>query len=374
MSATLALQYLRRCTRVATEAAGHLEWLRECLEPHFVAQTTNACDWSVAFSSDPERFGRVMAQQRTPVGEPVAFFTLDSRLVRLPRWNGGATDEVVAFDEEFDVYYTVNEARRHVDVLAQTLRPWGRVALLRVVRELAMEEAAADGGMFLHAAAFERDGIAYVIAGPKHAGKTTLLVHALACGGNRFVANDRVLLERSSRGAAVRGMPTLVNVRAGTRATFARHFDGHGFGADSGCLTRSEHDANLPATVAERREAMILNPRQFADALRVSSSRGGRLGAILFPVISPAASGIDVAELPGSTARDWLASALFPSGSRAGSPSAFGGSPRSAAFEREWVSDLAAQHIPMLRCTLGANAYEPGTTSLVEALQSRAHA
>jgi len=38
------------------------------------------------------------------------------------------------------------------------------------------------------------------------------------------------------------------------------------------------------------------------------------------------------------------------------------------------VSDLAAQHIPMLRCTLGANAYEPGTTSLVEALQSRAHA
>jgi hypothetical protein len=119
---------------------------------------------------------------------------------------------------------------------------------------------------------------------------------------------------------------------------------------------------------------MILNPRQFADALRVSSSRGGRLGAILFPVISPAASGIDVAELPGSTARDWLASALFPSGSRAGSPSAFGGSPRSAAFEREWVSDLAAQHIPMLRCTLGANAYEPGTTSLVEALQSRAHA
>ena len=109
----------------------------------------------------------------------VAFFTLDSRLVRLPRWNGGATDEVVAFDEEFDVYYTVSEARRQVDVLARTLRPWGRVALLRVVRELAMEEAAADGGVFLHAAAFERDGIAYVIAGPKHAGKTTLLVHAL---------------------------------------------------------------------------------------------------------------------------------------------------------------------------------------------------
>jgi hypothetical protein len=371
--AALAFQYLRQRTRVATDAPGHLEWLRECLEPHFAPQTSNACDWNVTFSSDPERYGCLTAQKRAPSGETLAFFTLDSRLVRLPRWNGGAAGDVVAFDDEFDVFYRVSEARREVDVVAKTLRPWGRVALLRVVRELAMEEAVANGCMFLHAAAFECDGVAYAIAGPKHAGKTTLLVHALASGGARFIANDRALLDRSFEGTTVRGMPTLVNVRAGTRATFAHHFDPHGYGPDSGCLTRAEHEAEPRATDPRRAEPMILSPRQFADALGVSPSTGGRLGAILFPVISSAPTGIDIVELSATTARDWLAAAVFPSVSRSGSLSAFCGSSWTAALGEAWLSDLAAQRIPMLRCTLGANAYRPGMTNVLEALQTHAH-
>jgi len=372
--AALAFRYVRRRTRVATDATGHLEWLCECLEPHFAAQTTNASDWNITFSLDPQRYSSLSAQQRASSNETVALFTLDSRLVRLPRWNGGVNGDLVVFDEEFDVFYTVSKARLEIGVLARTLRPWGRVALLRVVRELAMEEAVADGGMFLHAAAFERDGLAYVIAGPKNAGKTTLLAHALASTGARFVANDRTLLERSSRGVAVRGMPTLVNVRAGTRAMFADRFDGHGYGPDSGCLTRSEHEAELRTTALRHDESLILNPRQFADALGVSASPGGRLAAILFPVVSSAPTGIDIVELPATTARDCFASALFPSVPRSGVPSAFGGSAESAALGQAWLSDLAAQRIPMLRCTLGANAYHPGATNLLDALQSLAHA
>jgi len=368
----LAFRYLKHETLVATEATMHVEWLRDCLEPHFCAQAAHSGDWRVAFAADPDAY-RALASQRRAPGDEIPFFTLDSRLVALPRWNDRGTGDTVAFDAEFDVFYTVRRERREVDVLATDLRPWGRVALLRVVRELAMEEAVTAGGVFLHAAAFERDGIAYAIAGPKNAGKTTLLIHALTSGGTRFVANDRVLLVPSAHGHEVRGMPTLVNVRAGTRAFFARHFDPHGFGPDSGCLTHAEREAERHCTVARRDEAMILNPRQFAESLGTLASTGGRLGAILFPVISAAHEGIEIAELPRAAARDHLASALFPSVSRSHSQSAFGGRPPGESFERNRLSELAAERIPMLRCSLGRNAYERNATSVLDALREHAH-
>ena len=291
----LGFRYLMRETRVATPSATYAQWLRECLEPHFSVNTAKAADWIVTFAADPEGY-RALASQRRAADDEIPFFTLDSRLVALPRWNGGRAGELVGFDAEFEVFYTVRQESREVDVLATDLRPWGRVALLRVVRELAMEEAIAAGGVFLHAAAFERDGMAYVIAGPKNAGKTTLLIHALTSGASRFVSNDRVLLMRSAHGHDVRGMPTLVNVRAGTRGCFARHFDPHGFGPDSGCLTLAEHRAgHYPA--AREDEPMILNPRQFTESLDVASSVGGRLGAILFPVVSAQHEGIEITEL-----------------------------------------------------------------------------
>ena len=121
--AALAFRYVRRRTRVATDATGHLEWLCECLEPHFAAQTTNASDWNITFSLDPQRYSSLSAQQRASSNETVALFTLDSRLVRLPRWNGGVNGDLVVFDEEFDVFYTVSKARLEIGVLARTLRP-----------------------------------------------------------------------------------------------------------------------------------------------------------------------------------------------------------------------------------------------------------
>ena len=122
----LAFRYLRRETLVATQATMHVEWLRDCLEPHFCAQAAPAGDWSVAFSADPDGY-RALASQRRASGDEIPFFTLDSRLVALPQWNGGRAGDVVAFDEEFDVFYTVRRDRR-VDVLATDLRPRGRRA------------------------------------------------------------------------------------------------------------------------------------------------------------------------------------------------------------------------------------------------------
>jgi len=369
-----AFRYMRCDTLVATEAPAHLQWLRDCLEPHFHSEATHNGDWRVAFSANPELFRKVTAQRLCTSDETVPFFALDSRIITLPRWNASDADETVAFDEEFDVFFIVRRARREVDVLARDLRPWGRVALLRVVRELATEEAVADDGVFLHAAAFERDGVTYVIAGPKNAGKTTLLIHALTCDKARFVANDRVLLLRSSEGYVVRGMPTLVNVRAGTRRFFTRFFDPHRFGPDSGCLTREEREIEQRSVVARSEEALILNPRQFAEALGTTSSTGGRLGAILFPMVSVGATNVELADLPPAVARDLLISALFPTVARYGRPTAFGGRPSDASIGRELPSRVEAQRIPLLRCVLGPHAYERGATAWLDQLRRRIEA
>ena len=364
-----AFRYLRRDTLVETETAAHVEWLRDCLEPHFRCEP--ACDgnWCVAFSTDPERFRRVMAQRVHTAHESIPFFTLDSRVVALPRWNPEGAEVTVAFDEEFEVFFTVCPARREVEVLARELRPWTRVALLRVVRELAMEEALLEGGVFLHAAAFERDGVTYVIAGPKNAGKTTLLTHALTCGEARFVANDRVLLLPSRDGYAVRGMPTLVSVRPGTLRYFAQFFDQYSFGPDSACLTREEHEIEKRRLVTRFEDTVILNPRQFTEALGATSSIGGRLGAILFPAISVTAKDVDVGELRPHAARGLLASALFPTLARDGGPTAFGNRPPEASTGRKLLAQVEAESVPLLGCTLGPCAYELGATAWLDQLR-----
>ncbi|HJU23921.1 MAG TPA: hypothetical protein VJ891_15550 [Casimicrobiaceae bacterium] len=369
-----AFRYLRRETLVSTETPAELEWLRDCLAPHFRETPAGNGDWRVAFSTDSVRFGEIMSRRRHPRQETLPFFALDSQLVSLPRWNADDEHETLAFDEEFDVFFSVRRDRHEVDVLAREPRPWTRVALLRVVRELAMEEGVEGGRVFLHAAAFEHDGVVYVIAGPKYGGKTSLLIHALTSGEAQFVANDRVLLDHCADGCVVRGMPTLVNVRAETRRFFERFFEPHAFGPDSGCLTRDEHNVERQRGVTRRDEALILNPRQFADALGTAASTGGRLGAILFPVVSAAVDGCEIDELTPAETRPLLAAALFPTLARYGKPTAFGSHRPDASIEEALPSRIEAQRIPLLRCALGLRAYDDRASMLLDALRTRVDA
>jgi hypothetical protein len=199
-------------------------------------------------------------------------------------------------------------------------------------------------------------------------------MHALTSGGTRFVANDRVLLVRSAEGYSVRGMPTLVNVRAGTRRFFARFFDPHRFGPDSGCLTREERVVEQRSVMARSEDALILNPCQFADVLGTTSSTGGRLGAIVFPEVSVAVNDVEFEELPSATARHRLVSALFPTLACDSRPTAFGGRPSRASAQPELLSHLEAQHIPLLRCALGPHAYAHGAAAWLDQLQRHGEA
>ena len=96
----------------------------------------------------------------------------------------------------------------------------GRVALLRAVRAIAEAGVISEGGVILHAAAVSVSGRAYAIAGPKEAGKTTLLLHLLQTPGAQYIANDRVVLRENASSPTIRGMPTIVRVRGSSLRWF----------------------------------------------------------------------------------------------------------------------------------------------------------
>jgi len=95
-----------------------------------------------------------------------------------------------------------------------------RSALMRPMREWAMDAARQRGGLLLHAAACALAGRAVVIAGAKEAGKTSLLTYLLTAGGAGFITNDRVLVAPARGAPRVRGIPTVVSVRSGMLALF----------------------------------------------------------------------------------------------------------------------------------------------------------
>ena len=147
-------------------------------------------------------------------------FVLDGGTVCHPEWKGSGPDERILFDAHYQAFYYVERRSGHVRILATPRPNLTRIALMRVVRELAMAASLARGGLLLHGAAFAIGGRGVVLAGPRRAGKSTLLLHALQAAGALFISNDRVLARQGQDRVVLRGMPTIVNLRPGTLATF----------------------------------------------------------------------------------------------------------------------------------------------------------
>ena len=71
---------------------------------------------------------------------------------------------------------------------------------MRVVRELVTAGALADGSRVeLHASALAHDGRIIVLAGPKEAGKTTLMARLASVGKFAIAGNDRLLVTAIDR-------------------------------------------------------------------------------------------------------------------------------------------------------------------------------
>jgi hypothetical protein len=287
-------------------------WLDEVLRP--------GCSLTAAEAGDP----LVVIRPAPPPDdldvftESIPCFALDQQVLSLRgrRHDGGT--EVMCSRVTSSALVRAGE----IAVSLWRAPPAGRFLALRVIRELLTTQAVAGGARVeLHAAAIERDDRVVLLAGPKQAGKTTLLLHLVANSGAALVANDRALLSED-RGWSVLGMPTIASVRPDTIALLPHLFGHIPACADLGHLTCGElAGAREVHGPMPRPSPITLSPAQLAAAAGVPMSAGGRL--VTIAVLSRSAEGGWRAQpLEGAAAVDALAAVVY--GARSlGAPTIF---------------------------------------------------
>lgn len=345
---------------IRVEAAeGHLRWLTEFIGPHFESgpeTAPHAC--GIRLVEDARRYQ--IAVDAGPAGGSLDVLALDAGPLSLPRWQGAETR---LFEVKRSLFYEIASLPLTVTIVSAPDNHEVRSALFSVVRELATNHAQRAGDLLLHASAFAVGRRGVVIAGPKKAGKTTLLVHALHRGSPEYVSNDRVLVTDEASPRAI-GVPTVVRMRRGTLDLFpalARSVDSAGY----------EHRLALDE-VSDHREPRAASP---SGARRVSHAQLCRtmgvaarpecvIAAVVFPRITEEPGTFELRRLARADVVKRLEGALF--GVR-------GGRSTSDVFvlpEDPPAPDAGtitarcralADRVPGLECLLGTSAYEGQT-------------
>jgi hypothetical protein len=307
MSDRPAVSLRQRHFRVRVEAAdsAHLIWLVEFLRPWF--ELCEGPDWDrrVILDVAPQLYRARLARSGGGGTERATCFVLDKDSMTGAMWVEDATTRVVR-DDHHDVFYQIGAASAPIRIVAERVHGNARVALMRVVRELAAIASTRDALLHLHAAAFALDGAGIAIGGAKGAGKTTTLCHALQIPGARFIANDRLLLYDSEAGVEGAGFPTIVRLRGDAIVLFP--------GLTSR-LKRYHHSATMAEADRDprpSREALAgVSPAQFCAAAGVAPEVGAELRAVLFPVITDPGDVIRIRRLPEAESARRLAAGLF---------------------------------------------------------------
>jgi hypothetical protein len=322
---------------VETDTAETGDWLRGFLAPWMGVTGFGGGDVLVRFARSQAAFDD-LERRSTSATSVIPCFALDSRLVALPGWDDGAG--LVLADKDFGCFYQIQE--RCVDIVGRPGEPMAALGLMRVVREILAARRLARGRLLdLHAAAFEVDRRAVLVAGVKRSGKTTLLCYALASGAARLIANDRVFVE-VGRGDSpeVSGIPAITTIRPETLRLFSR--------------LRKDPGGPLP------RRDIHLSPAHLAERLGSSCVPAAPLSAIVFPEI---AGDLDTWTVDALSAADGVAQleACFYGARQKDSPptvlETIGGPLPRRAEPAGMARDLAGR-VRFFRCRLGPRAYE----------------
>ena len=361
LAASQAFAYGSLGLLVQAPSSTPLRWLEEFLLPAFETEARPPYAARVCLREDTREYERSLARRPAAAGELDCFIN-DSHVVRLPAWNS-APNTTTAYQEIYRALFVVDRAEHAVTVLSPAGNEGARTALMRAVRELAMNDSRRAGGLFLHAAALAVDGRGLLIAGEKRAGKTTLLLHLLRTTGADFVSNDRVLLPAPAA-PEVRAMPTIVTLRTGTldripglrAAIESRSFYYRRTVAES-----AEHPA--PAR-AWPDGSFGLSPAQLCSLLGVAARPRCAPRILLFPRLRGDRRGARLRDLSADAAAERLRRSLL-SASLTKTTSELitfaPGSPAPDAEQLRALCDGVAARLPALECELGPDAYDGGS-------------
>lgn len=341
-------------------------WLNEFLVPWFETCESGPWDHCVRFTASNTAFAALERAAARSALQPIGGFALDRDVLDLRGWREAEVWHL--FEAERGCFYRVQ--KNEVDVIARPGNRSARLALMRTVREIAATRARRlPGWIDLHAAAFAVEGRALILVGPKEAGKTTLLVHALGGLGAGCIANDRVFVEAGADPVSVRGMPTAVRVRPGTLARNPRLRDPDRPGERPLLHHRQEIREPVWPPVA----ALTLSPAELARRLEVRCVARMPVAAVIGVEIDGSCSGWSLEPIGAEGASAVLRGGLYGGdGTRA--PTIFERSLGAVAPVTRFASvERLATALPVLRCRLGPDAYEVTTAgpTLLDALLER---
>lgn len=348
-AATFALADARVAVRF--ETPGFADWLEEMLLPGF----TRVEDGPVAATVVVRRSCGERADDREgePLG-PLPCFVFDGEVVYQPAWRIG--HEVALTDEKYGARYLMRPAS--VEVHADGPWPRARVAALRVVREVAVAQSLSDGHrMRLHASGVEDAGRVVLLAGPKWAGKTTLVAHLASSNRVGLVANDCALISRSNSGAwEARAIPVSVSVRPETMERLPHLFHGVAAVESLSHLTMAEAELARAwrGTVAAPTR-LKLSPALFAKALQTSLSGGGSLARVALVAADDDAVGYALRPLEAAEAERRLTPLRYGFEPHAATRTVFDeflDTHRPASADAEFVRRLAAE-VPCAELRVG---------------------
>jgi hypothetical protein len=346
---------------VSCSEAQDLIWLREFLSPQFRGFRRGPPDCVVRLTYDAAKHASLLSAGPHPSNRELDCFNLDRKTVRLPLWRSRDRGLVI-FDHEFNVFYGIARRGKDISITAAARNLWsGRISLMRVVRELGMNHAIDRGAMILHGAAFQLNGKGILVAGPKGAGKTSLLTYFLQKKAARYVSNDRVLVDLARRQPLLRGIPTIITLRKTMLEMFPvllRHLRRSCFNP---CLRLQEaQNALLGPAAIDEEGRFHLSPGQLCELTGVGVVGGGALSLLIFPLVSAADTCVSMERMSAESAAQRMQAALFHSSVPSRKSTFFNARASKSQAVRKSHIHLTlemASRVPCFECRLGRRAF-----------------
>ena len=354
--------------RVYSTDPSHLIWLEEFLSPSFDCVAGVSHDCTVALVADTHQYTEILGRGAHPDGATVDCFALDTNVIQLPLWKS-AGDGKVIFDIDRRAFYLVNQDKTEICILTLNDNMSARSALMRVVRELAMTYSQSMGGLIIHGSSLVAGDRGVIIAGPKKAGKTTLLIHALGQPSVHFVSNDRVVVFFEETGPILRGMPTIVSLREETLENFPHVRRRLLASSYHHRLSLKETRQQIPRASRERPDGRwSLSPAQFCTLLQVCPVAEGQAWALVFPRVTGASGTIHLEEISPDEGAVRLTASLFRANSSQKTADVFSLATKDLSPDRVRLESRCHQLTSRVRCfdcQLGREAYQDEASAAI---------